>query len=1088
MKNPIRQIGFKLLATSALLGLAAASAQAQDKSASSVVQLPSAGGTVTREEGSFGLNMNTGSANFSLPFPELPTRGKHLPSIKLTYSQFSGDSGSGMGIGWDLNVPSIAMNDDLGTSIGGFRPDGDFFNRLSLAGQRLVFLGKTEDGSGLRYRPEFAEEFIQITYRGQPFPVPVLGPLGEARTVTLPSGFEMLGPDGTRQYFSGDPAVAEGAFESSAPYVTRWPLVLETNPDRDAISYDYVKHGNRSYLKEVSFAGGHSKYGFELLETQANLVSNATGARQVNSRLYGRITMSFDGDVFNRWCLGYIGRSGDADDGFKVRAHPDCLAQAEADLGPQIDSKSINVLDQLRAIYRFGDNGDQPLSAETETLPPIMLSYSSWTSADLAGRDVVYEAPRLAFAGDLPPNNFELADMDMDALVDIVQSSAEGARVLLGEGSLDSSFSQSRELLLSRLSNSGMRTDVIPRLSDNRFQFADIYGDSYVDMVEIGDDVIYIYAGDSAGNLTYIGREISLPGISPSLFENGRSRFMDVNMDGQSDIVSTRLNADGQTEWLIFLNLTRRQPDGEHRINFGALQKRFPFASQDASALSARNTRVTDINGDRLPDLVVIQPARQGFCVYENRGTIFSQDPAELLFGDSQANDPICGTGSFTEVAGMQPTDRLETMWYVDANGDGIMDFASMGNRTDELRVWLGFGDGTFLNSPVDIALNLRVQVGSNTASFRSRVVDLDADGQSEILVFQQPAGNDVKAVVVIDFNRSGDTQLTKANLLTTVEFGSGRRHDVRYATSTDEMLRDKANAHPFTKLHFPVVLAKQLVTSEGVPGLPRDLVQTEEYFYHRPFFDVINSRFIGFSEVEKVTYGDEFAAGGGTTQRSSYANEQYYTFADTAVDLHLAGKLKISKTYTVQPEAQLVASAADTATLDPNQPFQHSLSTTTRTQKLPVPGVLLKCQSAVWEAVPVGDGSSYLRKTSESFTSAAGNQQQQPVSDESCAFPVKTQEFAGFDAFNIAGQITTRSREIVGPKGLMVPGFVSVIRNDFAEARAALAGLGIVNAVSERTTLAGTQLMSAERFVYAPSSGRLTRRALDVFSALRDV
>ncbi len=1087
MKKSVRLIALKLLAAS-VVALAPATARAQDKSASSVIQLPTAGGTVTREEGAFGLNMNTGSANFSLPFPELPTRGKHAPAIKLTYSQFSGDSGSGMGIGWDISVPSIVINDDLGTAIGGFKADGDFFSRLSLAGQRLVFLGKTEDGTGLRYRPEFAEEFIQITYRGDAFTVPVLGPQGEAQTITLPSGFEVLKPDGTRQYFSGDPAIAEGAFERSAPYVTRWPLVLEVNPDRDPITYTYAKHSNRSYLKEIAFAGGRSTYRFELLDTQANLVSNVTGARQVNSNVYGRITASFDGDVYNRWCFGYIGRSGEASDGFKVRAHADCLAQAESDLGPLIDTQSINVLDQLRAIYRFGDNGGQPLSAATESLPSIRLSYSSWTSADLASRDIVYEAPKLAFAGDIPSTNFELADMNMDALVDIVQSSDAGARVLLGEGSLDSSFSQTRDLMLSRDSNSGMRTDVVPRLSDNRFQFADIYGDSFVDIVEIGDDVIHIYAGDSGGNFAYIGREIPVPGVSPALFANGRSRFMDVNMDDQSDIVSTRLNADGQTEWQIFLNLTRRQPDGEHRVNFGSLQKKFPFAIQDASALSARNIRVSDLSGDRLPDLVAIQPAQQGFCIYENRGTIFSQEAGELLFGDASTNDPVCGAGTFTAIAGMQPTDRLETMWYVDANGDGIMDFASMGNRTDEMRVWLGFGDDTFLDNPIDIALNLRVQVGADTAAFRSRVVDLDADGQSEILVFQQPAGNDVKSVVVIDFNRSGETQLTKANLLTTVEFDSGRRHDVRYATSTDELLRDKANGHPFTTLHFPVVLAKQLVTSEGVPGLPRNLVQTEEYFYHRPFFDVINSRFIGFSEVEKVAYGDEFAAGGETTQRSSYTNEQYHTFAETAVDLHLAGKLKVSKTYTVQPEPQLVASAEETATLDPGQPFQHSLSTTTRGQKLPKPGALLNCRSAVWEAVPVGDGSSYLRKTNETFTEAAGPQQQQPVTDETCVTPIKMQDYAKFDDFNIAGQVTTRSREIAGPLGLKVPDFVSVVRNDFAASRAALAGVGIVNAVSERTTLAGTQLMSAERFAYAPNSGRLTRRALDVFSSLRDV
>ena len=44
------------------------------------------------------------------------------------------------------------------------------------------------------------------------------------------------------------------------------------------------------------------------------------------------------------------------------------------------------------------------------------------------------------------------------------------------------------------------------------------------------------------------------------------------------------------------------------------------------------------------------------------------------------------------------------------------------------------------------------------------------------------------------------------------------------------------------------VVVAKQLVTSQGIPGQVRAQVQTDEYFYHNPFYDVINRRFIGFS------------------------------------------------------------------------------------------------------------------------------------------------------------------------------------------------------------------------------------------------
>ena len=42
-----------------------------------------------------------------------------------------------------------------------------------------------------------------------------------------------------------------------------------------------------------------------------------------------------------------------------------------------------------------------------------------------------------------------------------------------------------------------------------------------------------------------------------------------------------------------------------------------------------------------------------------------------------------------------------------------------MGSRTDQMRVWLGFGDGSFLPDPLDIELNLRVQVGASSSTFR---------------------------------------------------------------------------------------------------------------------------------------------------------------------------------------------------------------------------------------------------------------------------------------------------------------------------------------------------------------------------------
>ena len=1069
------------------LGVASLPAAAQDKSAASVMQLPSAGGTVTREEGTFTLNNNTGSANFQLPLPELPQRGRFGPTLSLSYNQFAGDTGGGLGVGWGFTVPSIMVNDDLGTAIPGTRPEGDFVSRLSFMGARLVFLG-TEDGVW-RYRPEFSEQFQRILYHPRPFDVVTLGRTGAPVSETIPSGFEVVQADGSRMIYSGAPAVAEGDFEAAAPYVTRWPLILQLNTDRDAIRYAYEKHGGRSYLTRVSFAGGRSVHELELIETQSTLHTHVTGTLQQNAKLYGKLTSRFDDTVYAQWCFGYIGRSETNSSTFQVRAHPDCLQTARLDLERLIDPNSVNVLDQLRVLYRYGDTGGAALDSSTEAFPKISFDYSSWTASELASRNLAFEATNMAWAGDIPPWQFELADLNMDALVDIVRTTDDGATVFAGEGELSNAFSTSSPLTLSRPTGAGLMREVTPRLADDRFHFADVFGDSYVDIVEIETGLMHIFDGKSDGSFPYLGRSISLPSISPTTFTDGNGRFQDLNVDGQSDLITTRLSADGRTEWQIFVNLTRRQADGGYLVNFGALSKRLPFTSQDGQLLGRQNVRLTDVNGDRLPDFIVIRPGDRGFCLYENQGNLFSSDPAALLFGDASANDPICGAGRFSRIEGMQSTENVQTMWYVDANGDGIMDFASMGGRTDQLRVWLGFGDGSYLTRPLDLALNLRVQVGTSARGFRSRVSDLDADGQSEIVVFQQPSGADVRPVIVIDFNRTATMQLVKANLLTTVDFASGRRHDIRYATSIDEMLRDRANGLDPRKLHFPVVLAKQMVTSEGVPGQVREDVQTEEFFYHNPFYDVINGRFIGFGEVDKVTYGDEFAQAERTTQKSAITREQYYSFAEVTADLHLAGKLKVRRIYEMPPDPSLLDSAAATNALDPGRVALHSLSTATRGQTLPQAGRLLRCEDAVWQAAEAGDGASYLRRISESLTSAAGDDQQQGAADATCLHPLKTQVYGDFDAFNLHGTETVSVRAVPAPLGLSVPGFSRTTQIDYAASRTALAPLGIVNAAAERRVLSGTRLLSRERFSYLPEhGGRLGSRALDVFSGLRDL
>ncbi|MBF0365640.1 MAG: VCBS repeat-containing protein [Oligoflexia bacterium] len=1054
---------------------------AEDKSASreGLITLPSAGGTVQKESGSFGLQANTGSTNFTLPLPALPARGGFAPSLAIQYSQYAGDSGSGMGIGWSINSSAIEFNQDKGSAIRGFKKNGDFFNPLSFRGERLTFLERSADGNDLVYELEASETNTKIIYHSKAFTVTFMGLSGEQEQISLSSGFEVRDPSGMRSYYSGDAGVAEGDFGSgsgsgSAPFVSKWPLVISVNPAREAIRYQYEVIGGRSYLKRVLFAGGASEYRFDLIDTKGSLVSYQKSYRQSNNKLFSKMTALYKGAVHAQWCLAYIGRSSSSNE-LTVRADKACLEKAKKDALPALDSNSLNILDQLHLIYRYGN--DTVVSDNTLREADIKVAYSSWTKADLSQRDLIYPAPAMDWAKDVPAQYFELADLNMDSLVDIVQSTpCKETNIFFGSGDYDNSFKNSKRWSLQRTQAEGASRQIDPLMADNRFHFADINGDGYVDFVEIGKNEAHVYVGDAKGEFAHIGKAVALPSIDPDLFDKGQGQFTDLNMDGLSDIITTIQGSSGETKFVVYLNLTSKKSDGSYLVRFGKMEKKFPFASTQNKLLSQKNIRLVDINGDRLPDLIDIRPAKRGFCVYENKGNIYSSDPSALLFGHAELTNPICDQGYFIQVNGLSEKDNIETMWYLDVNGDGIVDFANMGDKVDQLKVWTGLGDGSFSNTPLTLQLNSRIQVGNNEKAFKSRTSDLDGDGQSEIIVFQEASGREVLPVVVIDFNRMGQEQLVKANLLTTLEYSSGLRYDIRYSTSTDELLRDRKRGlvGPNTStVHFPVVVAKQIVTSEKREGLVRLDAGVEEILYHRPYYDPIDKRFIGFASVEHISYGDE-SRKEGMTQRSLYSSEIYYTGESSgegptpALARKLAGKLQSKKIYSFTPNGTYAKEVNNSSRVNTGSATLHSLSRYAKEQDLPKKGTLLESLEERWSVVAKAS-SYYLQQNSS-------EQKIYDVTSTTAAPAISKTSYSEYDSYNYPHRIRHEKSGITGMGQVTIPAVTTEVRYDYDESRAALATrLGIFDKPSSVSTYDGQEnLLKEQLYTYYPQHGKL--------------
>ncbi|WP_141733570.1 toxin TcdB middle/N-terminal domain-containing protein [Oligoflexus tunisiensis] len=1024
------------------------SLSAQDKSGarSGLVKMPEAGGTVGTEGGAFTISNNKGASQYTLPLPDLPTRAGFGPAVQLVYDQFTGDSGQGFGIGWSLSVPAIDVSLELGIPLKGELESGEFRNYFTLNGQKLIFIRREVDR--LVYRLEASEEEVQIAYHRRPYSIT------HARGgAEIPSGFEVLYSDGRRQLFSGDQDVAEGSSE----VITRYPVVAEVAAWGEVIHYHYLKDGGRSYLTDISFAGGASRYHFELFDGLGHLTSYMMGYPQQSRKLYSKLVASFGNAVHAQWCFTYVGRNSLDRLDFAVKAHPDCAAQAASDLFPKVNSASLSVLDELRAIYRYGS--DAVLQNETDRLPSMQFQYSSWTEDSLAQRDLIYPIPQLLSETGYSVENYELADVNHDGLVDALRRNGNGTSdVFHATGDLKQPFAAPVFWTLKRGS-----TQVSPDLSSPAFHFADFNGDSYLDLLQLnanGSDSAF-YLGEAGGSFQWTGQLQRLTqdnSLGVSSFEDGRAQFHDINADGLTDILTTAFDESGATVWKVYLNTSMKT--GE-RWNFRFLPKtfRFPF-SRSTTNLADPNFRLIDANGDQLPDVIYLMASpesdKSGLCLYINNGRLYENKAGDLLFGTKEDADPRCGDGGrFLGLKGLRGQPNLSGLWLVDVNGDGIMDVATLGEVGTELLVWLGYGDQTLADVPLKLHLNLPLTVSGAVDASRSRVADIDGDGQMEILLFD--AGADAKAkAIMIDFNRQSDRQLIKSNLMTTVAFESGLRYDIRYATSTTERLRDQRLGLPVSTLHFPIVLAKQLVISQGVPSLTRESAEVQEFFYHKPFYDADDKEFLGFSEVEILRYGDSYA------EESSLTRESYHTFADDRASRKLAGKLKEKAVFRVADETQYREKAARSNRFDPNDPATHSWLDESQRQGLPPVKQLASREDFVWDIVPQSGNWLFLRLIEQNVQRNADEEGEATISPYR-----KKVVYEDFDAYNMPKLIRETIGAIKAPFDQSLPELVTETSLDYEEARRKLKDRGIISQPDYQLVQRGGEILSYKRFTY---------------------
>ncbi|WP_437779263.1 FG-GAP-like repeat-containing protein [Sorangium sp. So ce1097] len=1030
------------------------------------------------------VSPDRGELSASLPFPTLPSRASSNVAVALSYGAVAADLSEGFGVGFSLDVPSIQMTTDWGVPYRArLSSSQDVTARLALGAERLVWV-KTETVSGKRkieYRLDAAESTVRIYRHMDGGTVAIRGSSGALESVGF-TGFEVVYPDGRREIYSEDASVAEGVAGSTfSP--TRWPLVHAISPLGDAVSYEYTKAGDRSYLRSVRFAGGRSVYALESVPRSEGRVSHLMGYPQGPGQLYTKLTASFDGEPMTTWCFVHAVAG---EGGPELVTHPDCQALASDDFESdrQRVAAALGSESKLLGVYRFG-RSQAPFTRSTPAEPLIRFRYTAWGVGDLTGHELVYDMDVPDVFGFGPSGGSELMDINSDGLADIVRYSArEGTSVPsynsgdLAEASL---FTASGAPLTVERTTGGVSRREVPRFdaaaqSTSVFLSGDFDGDGRTDLVQATASgtrtELAHYAGRGDRTRPFAAAPSStVVDVELSRFARGRTQAVDLNADGKADLLTT-VGGSTDSTWTAFINVTE---PGASALSFKPLVGlTFPYRQGAGTELDNPAYRFLDANGDGLTDFAVIRSSgagEKGICVYENQGKVVAYPAGSssavkltggLLFGDASANDPVCAQGRFVSVPGLSASQNINAMWLIDVSGDGDMDLVNVTAAANELGVWLGQGEKGFAaerRMPLDEGVSVDPDNKWNT-----RVLDVDADGVQEILVYEPNAGGG--RIKVIDFNRDGVKNLIGPDLLSEVEEGPGLKHALQYATSTDELIRD---ARRFGRddarvraLPYPVTVVKRHLTAVGAEP-PR----VRELQYHAPYFNERERDFAGFGQSEELEYGDDASA--------SIVRRRVYQVASAAAPVRrfFAGKVRTEESFHPRLSGAQAARIAASASLGPSGIEAASQTAETWSEEPYEVEALLAVHEEKWALVPPAPGPktpAFLQQTSIRDAHCGGAGCPPACVTGPCAEAATvTQTFTYDTTYNRLVRQEESASAVAGPNGTQVPArrLVSTFAYDAGwEAR------GVLTARREIALLSGSSGRVLDKTSYEYGAG----------------
>lgn len=789
------------------------------------ISLPKGGGALKGIDEKFSVNAVNGTASFSIPLPVSPARGV-VPQLNLSYN--SGGGNGIFGLGWNISLASIKRKTDKGLPQYFDDTESDTF-LFSEAEDLVPEYKKGDDGKfttdnnlDYEWNSRISGDYVIKTYRPRIEGLFAKIEQWKEKTTGIIK-WRVITRDNVTTLFgwSADTVIAD---PSDGRKIYEWLPEFVFDDKGNCCQYVYKKEDEAGFDISLLHNKNRLKDG-KITYTNLYLEKVLYGNRTPYKK-FGDV-YPLESDYFFQTVLDYgeYDLTAPYDKSFTWSIRDDAFSDYKA--GFEIRTTRL-----CRRILQFHYFDELP--GGSALVKSLNITYDTYTEQDftfltsIQSFGYIKKTDGTYSSKSLPATEFFYQKHDWNHEVkSIAMENLVHAPVGLDEG---------------------------------QYQFTDLFNEGLSGILtEQGNEWYYKH---NLGNGKFEQATLVVPKPSFKGF-GSRLQLSDLDGDGGKQLsvtdgeVKGYFELDDDNEWQAFRT----------------------FEQMPTIDFSDANTRMLDLNGDGLPEVVITEQdvitwyASQGRKGYDQIHSSFKSQDEEagpaIVFGDSTQsiflvdmsgdgltdivrirNGEVCywpnlGYGKFGAKVAMDNSplfDHPDTfnpayIKLADIDGSGTPDIIYLGKN--KFSCWKNLSGNRFALQAYEIdafpELNSQAKIS---------VTDLLGNGVA-CIVWSSPLPQDSRQPLkYIDLMNS-----KKPHIMVKYINNMGKEVSMEYLPSTKYYIDDKLAGRPWvTKLHFPVHCVSKTITEDKITG--HRFAST--YKYHHGYYDHVEREFRGFGMVEQ--------------------------------------------------------------------------------------------------------------------------------------------------------------------------------------------------------------------------------------------